>query len=136
VDKFTLAALEATLRHYRDENEAWREIPTLRALREPAQTTKQRGQKLRRLIGAIPAKIEIALCEAQAGAGSLPTTTVPSFALKIKPEAISLEEFARRLRLGEPSIWGYIRENAFWLDCRTIQDEELKECAVVIQKAL
>lgn len=136
VDKFTLAALEATLRHYRDEDEAWREIPTLRALREPAPQVRKRAQKLARFIGEVPARTKIQASQAQAGAGALPMQTVPSFTVTIVPHEISLEEFARRLRVGEPSVWGRIHEGAFWLDCRTLQDDEVKECAFVIGKSL
>ncbi|HVF09511.1 MAG TPA: L-seryl-tRNA(Sec) selenium transferase, partial [Abditibacteriaceae bacterium] len=105
VDKFTLAALEATLRHYRDEAEAWREIPTLAALAEPVENVKKRAQKLKRLIGAqTNANIRVLPSHAQAGAGSLPTQTLPSFAVAITPRNISLDAFARGLRASTPSV--------------------------------
>ena len=135
-DKFTLAALEATLRHYRDEVEAWREIPTLRALSEPIQHVKQRAQKLARLLKGQPAQIEVRSSLAQVGAGALPTTNIESFALCLTPETLSLEDFARSLRIGQPSIWGRIHAEAFWIDCRTLQDDELKECALAVKKVL
>ena len=136
VDKFTLAALEATLRHYRDEAEAWREIPTLRALCEPAPQVKKRAQKLVRLLENVPARLEVRASHAQAGAGALPTQTIPSFAVVITPRGASLKEFAQRLRIGEPSIWGRINGGAFWLDCRTLQEDEVKECAILIGESL
>lgn len=135
-DKFTLAALEATLRHYRDEDEAWREIPTLRALAEAPEQVKKRAQRLVRLLRGVAANLKIRDSQAQAGAGALPTQTVPSFALTIAPHELPLQEFARRLRLGEPNVWGRIHDGAFWLDCRTLRDEELKVCADVVGKAL
>ncbi|HEY0073885.1 MAG TPA: L-seryl-tRNA(Sec) selenium transferase [Abditibacteriaceae bacterium] len=135
-DKFTLAALEATLRHYRDEDEAWREIPTLRALGEPLSEVKKRAQKLARMLQKLPAQIEVRSSRAQAGAGALPTTTIDSFAVCLAPPQLSLAELARRLRINNPSIWGRIHENQFWLDCRTLSDDELKECALAIESSL
>ena len=135
-DKFTLAALEATLRHYRDEAEAWQEIPTLRALSEPLIVVQKRAQKLARMLQKTAARIEIRPSQAQAGAGALPTTTIDSSSVCLKPEHSSLEVFARRLRLNEPSVWGRIHDDMFWLDCRTLSEDELKECARVIEKAL
>lgn len=135
-DKFALAALEATLRHYRDEAEAWREIPTLRALGEPLTTVQKRAQKLARMLQKRAVQIEVRPSKAQAGAGALPTTTIDSFSVCLKPERSSLEEFARRLRLNEPSVWGRIHDDMFRLDCRTLGEDELKECALAIEKAL
>ena len=135
-DKFTLAALEATLRHYRDETEAWREIPTLRALGEPITVVQKRAQKLARMLQKVPAQIEVRPSQAQAGAGALPTTTIDSFSLCLKPENSPLAEFARRLRLHDPSVWGRIHDGMFWLDCRTLGDGELPECALSLGKAL
>ncbi len=135
-DKFTLAALEATLQHYRDEDEAWREIPTLRALSEPAQSVKIRAQKLARMLKIEAAKIEVRASQAQAGAGALPTNTIESFAVCIEPHKITLEDFARRLRTGEPSVWGRIHTEAFWIDCRTLQNDEVPECALAVKTAL
>ena len=55
VDKLTLAALEGTLRLYRDERVALAEIPTLRLLRLTAAELKQRGLRvLRRLRRQLP----------------------------------------------------------------------------------
>ncbi|MBV9867229.1 MAG: L-seryl-tRNA(Sec) selenium transferase [Abitibacteriaceae bacterium] len=137
VDKFTLAALEATLRHYRDEAEAWREVPTLNAIATPLEAVKKRAQKLHRLLrdacGNPPtAQLQAVASTAQAGAGALPTQTLPSFAIATTPPHLSLEEFAHRLRISDPSIWGRIHEGAFWLDCRTLRDEELNECVGAI----
>ena len=44
LDKMTLAALEATLRLYLDEERALREIPTLRMLAEPVEDVQQRAE--------------------------------------------------------------------------------------------
>jgi L-seryl-tRNA(Ser) seleniumtransferase len=134
VDKFTLAALEATLRHYLDEDEAWREIPTLRALSESVEIVKARAQKLARGLRGL--KVEIKASQAQAGAGALPTQTVPSFAVTISLHGIEVQEFARCLRQSNPSVWGRIHEGALWLDCRTLRDDEIKECARVVLESL
>ena len=56
LDKMTLAALEATLRLYLDEDEARREIPTLAMLSADESAVKQRAEGLVRAIEqAVPA---------------------------------------------------------------------------------
>jgi len=47
-DKLTLAGLEATLRLYRDEEEAIQAIPTLRMITQPLALVKRRAQNLTR----------------------------------------------------------------------------------------
>ncbi|MGV3724661.1 MAG: L-seryl-tRNA(Sec) selenium transferase, partial [Actinomycetota bacterium] len=57
VDKLTLAALEATLRLYRDEAKARREIPTLAALTAPAAEVRSRAERLAAVLEGLPAEV-------------------------------------------------------------------------------
>jgi L-seryl-tRNA(Ser) seleniumtransferase len=53
IDKLTLAALEATLRFYRDEEEAVNNIPTLKMLTMPVETIKKKAKRLHRNNGQL-----------------------------------------------------------------------------------
>ena len=64
VDKLTLAALAATLRHYRDPEEAERSIPLLMFLSTPLDNLKNRAERLAPQLAACPA---VASAEAIAG---------------------------------------------------------------------
>ncbi len=139
-DKMTLAALETTLRHYRNPDDCYavarREIPTLRAITAPATEVQRRARKLQRLLKGVPAEVTVRPSQAQAGAGALPTQTLPSWAVVIQIQTGSVEELARQLRIGTPGVWGYLREAALWLDLRTLRESEIAICAQAISQAL
>jgi L-seryl-tRNA(Ser) seleniumtransferase len=139
-DKMTLAALEATLRHYQNQDDnyaaARRDIPTLQAITTPSEEVRARALKLKRLLQGVPASIKVLAAQAQAGAGSLPTQFLPSFAVVLEPQQLRIDELARRLRSGSPSLWGRVQENALWLDCRTLRDGDLRLCARCIRAAM
>ncbi|RYD02047.1 hypothetical protein N752_26715 [Desulforamulus aquiferis] len=48
IDKFTVAALEATLREYLDSHRALQNIPTLRMLTEPIDIIQRRARTLQK----------------------------------------------------------------------------------------
>ena len=87
-DKATLAALEATLRLYRDPDRLTERLPTLRMLtRTPAQIrpTAERLQPV--LAAALGPGVEVSIqtCKSQIGAGSLPVDRLESLCLAIAP---------------------------------------------------
>src|SRR5439155_24102196 len=75
-DKFTLAALEATLRLYREPERARREIPVLRMLTESVENIRRRGEALREGVGKEASLIE---GESEVGGGSFPGTTLKTW---------------------------------------------------------
>jgi L-seryl-tRNA(Ser) seleniumtransferase len=128
-DKLTLAALEATLRHYLDPQEALREIPVLRMLAAPAEAIRKRCLRLcRKVRGALgeKAEVEIVAEPSQVGGGALPLTLLPGYAVAITPRWISVDSLAARLRLGEVPVIGRVQENRLLLNPRSLQagDEE------------
>ncbi|MDF2439731.1 MAG: L-seryl-tRNA(Ser) seleniumtransferase [Abditibacteriota bacterium] len=139
-DKMTLAALHATLIAYRDNSDdfalARQEIPTLRAITEAPENVKARAGRLARRLRGIPATIKVLSSQAQAGAGALPTQTLPSWAVVLQPHSLTIDEFARRLRASTPSVWGRVHNGALWLDIRTISDEEVAACAEALAQIL
>src|SRR5499426_4293027 len=86
VDKIRLAALEATLKLYRDPDRLAERLPTLRLLARPNVDIENLGQ---RLLPAVRAKlgegfkVEVIACTSQIGSGALPLETVPSAGLAI-----------------------------------------------------
>jgi L-seryl-tRNA(Ser) seleniumtransferase len=76
----------------------------------------------------LPLKASVGEGKAQIGGGTLPRSVIPSVTIDLLPDAISLAEFAARLRGGKPPLIGYIAGGRFKLDLRTIfprQDEEV-----------
>src|SRR5437879_12266369 len=122
IDKMTLAALEATLRHYqRDEAEL--HIPIWRMISaRPARIASRANDWVTRLQAqGIPARIQRG--ESTIGGGSLPGETLPTTLLPLDAAHIrlSLTELAKRLRLRSTPIVTRILRVTFVLAPRTVR---------------
>ena len=128
VGKTTLAALEATLRLYRDPDRLSQRLPTLRLLTRPLADIETTGQRLLPLIqAALGATVVVSLapCSSQIGSGALPVERLPSFALLCRPTAkkpgkalLALEAAFRGLPV---PVIGHIRDDAYHLDLRCLE---------------
>lgn len=139
LDKMTLAALEATLRLYRDEERAVREIPTLRALTMSVEETAERVDELMKQLTSASLAADFAAVDdvARAGGGSLPLTAIPSTVLAITPNKISVEELERALRLDGPvPIIARIHENRLVIDTRTFVHDDADVVIAALRAAL
>jgi L-seryl-tRNA(Ser) seleniumtransferase len=124
IDKLTLAALEATLRLYRDESRAVREIPTLRMLAQSFEDTCRQAAILEKLMkAACGPKDDIRLMdlESRPGGGSFPDMTLPTRCVTLVPAHMTVSALERRMRLSTPAIIARIENNRYILDPRTIQ---------------
>ncbi|MDY0041841.1 MAG: L-seryl-tRNA(Sec) selenium transferase [Desulforhabdus sp.] len=135
VDKMTLAALEATLRLYRDEAKALEDIPTLRMISVPLTTLEERAHHLATLLkesdGPDGMRIEVLQSLSQVGGGSLPGQYLPTFVVALSSSDMSTKKIESTLRSNKPPIIGRIESDQFLLDVRTIQFEEFP----IIQQA-
>lgn len=123
--KLTLAALEATLRRYRQSPDIAREIPTLRAFTRPMDEIRALGEALApKLAAALGAEFHIQLQEstAQIGSGALPTEELPTAVVSIEHPDLSADAISRKFRAADPPIIGRIKDDRFLLDLRTIFD--------------
>jgi L-seryl-tRNA(Ser) seleniumtransferase len=138
IDKLTLAALEATLLEYADDERAKENIPTLKMLVEDAEKIRARAKKIAALLrrDIKDAAIEIIKDSSQAGGGSLPEVDFVTFAISIKPGKITVNELEERLRGGQPSIVARIKGDSLILDPRTIAAEEVKIVVEGVKAAL
>ncbi len=101
IDKMTLAGLEATLRLYRDESLAAREIPTLRMLALPESTLKARARRLKKRLAELDPRVETTIIKdsSQVGGGALPLQVMPTALVGLRLDGFSaarLEEAFRR----------------------------------------
>ena len=124
LDKMTLAALEATLRAYVDEERAVREIPTLRMLTMPlAECLSLAGALADKVRLAVGESAEITVAEdiARAGGGALPITDIATAVVAVAPRSLGVVELEQRLRLGgEPAIVARVRDDRLLIDPRTL----------------
>jgi len=128
IDKLTLAALEATFCLYRDEAKAVRRIPTLRMLTMDINEIEQKALKLKENLKKLDtSRLRIDLTElfSKAGGGALPLLELPSKCLRIKIEGLSVNTLEKNMRKNSPPIIGRIEDDAFIIDPRTLQDDDL-----------
>ncbi|MEC9490994.1 MAG: L-seryl-tRNA(Sec) selenium transferase [Halanaerobiales bacterium] len=137
VDKFTLAALEATLKLYRNFEEAIVKIPTLRMLTETDQKVKKRAKDLfSYLVKNNKVSFKIEKDTARIGGGSYPLTKIKTYVLTIDSELISSEELAYKLRQAEMPIFSRIKNQKLIIDLKTVQPAEIKLLAAEINQVL
>jgi L-seryl-tRNA(Ser) seleniumtransferase len=132
IDKLTLAALEATLKLYRNQEQALRDIPTLAQLAVPLPELHGRAKTLLRLLKKNPVPgltIEIIPTTSQVGGGALPLTFMNSYALAFASNKESSSEMERRFRSFLPPIIGRIEKERFLLDVRTLQKADFSPIA-------
>ncbi len=138
VDKFTVAALEATLRIYWDEERAVREIPVLAMLTRKLEDLKKQAQKLQRLIKqkSSGGKLEIIEGKSTAGGGALPMADLPTYVVTYLPDGESSQVLARKLRLGDPPVIARVHQDRLYFDVRTVRAGEEKIIAEALGRAL
>ena len=128
-DKLTLAALEATLRIYRD-GEPLVEIPTLRMLSAGPDELQARSRSLAAALAKHGA--EVVASESFAGSGANPARPLPSFAVAL-PGGDAL---AGRLRAIRPiGVFARQADGRVLLDARSLLCEDLDAIAAAVQRA-
>ena len=131
VGKTTLAALEATLRLYRDPDRLTQRLPTLRLLTRPAADIAALGERLlpamQAAVGSL-ATVAVAGCDSQIGSGALPVERLPSAALVLRSTAKrpgkSLATLEAAFRALPAPVIGRIRDDAYCLDLRCLEAKD------------
>jgi len=130
VDKLRLAALEATLKLYRDPDRLAERLPTLRLLARPAVDVAAQAARLAPVVANALGEaftVDVVECHSQVGSGALPLETVPSAGLALRPRSGSgraLEGLAAALRALPVPVIGRIDNQVLVLDLRCLEDEE------------
>jgi L-seryl-tRNA(Ser) seleniumtransferase len=137
-DKLTLAALEATLMLYLDQERARREVPVLRMLLLDPEVLKKRASRVgRALRKETPgAGVEVVQLSSEAGGGSFPDVYLPSWGLAVQPAGTGVEKLEQRMRVQDVPIIGRIERDRLLIDMRTIREEEELELIAGIKAAL
>jgi len=140
VDKMTLAAFEATLHLYLDEERAKTEIPTLRMLFMNPEAIKRRAQKiaarLKQSVAADAAMIRIVKDASQSGGGALSEIYFDTFAVAIVPQNMTVNALEANLRKQKPPVIARIKDGALLLDARTVLDKEIPLLVTGVASAL
>jgi len=129
-DKLCLAALQTTVDLHLDQKIG--EIPALALLQTSEDELRARATAIASHLADLPVNIAIGRGRAKAGGGTLPKSNVPSVTIDFLPRDWSLAEFAASLRASNPPVIGYIANERFKLDLRTIfpQQDDNVICAI------
>lgn len=129
VDKLTIAALSATLLAYLTQDTITEQFPMLqrytRTIDELQITAERIADRLKVIFEKIAA-IEVYDTHSQIGSGSLPVETLPSIAVVLTPQTVSVEKLSEHFRHGSTPIIGRIEDDQLWFDVRTLYEREEK----------
>lgn len=128
LDKIRIAALEATLRLYRDPDRLKERLPTLRFLTRPQAEIAAQAARLAPEIDALLKphgySAVACTCESQVGSGALPIDTIPSAGLRLTGAGGNApEQLSARLRALPMPVIGRIRDGALILDLRCLDSD-------------
>jgi L-seryl-tRNA(Ser) seleniumtransferase len=137
-DKLILSALQTTVDLYLTQAEpepkgttrgkASSATPALAMLGTPLEELRARAEKILAGLSGLSLKASIGTGQGEIGGGTLPRSRFSSVTVDLWPDALTLSEFASRLRRAEPPVIGYVSANRFKLDLRTVfarQDDEV-----------
>ena len=123
-DKLCLAALQATVDLHLNQRHGV--IPTLAQLQVSEDELRARAASICNQLSRQSCNLQVAVASsvAKVGGGTLPRSKMPSVTIEIVPGNCSPLEFASRLRSATPPVIGYVANDCFRLDVRTIFPEQ------------
>ncbi len=128
VDKFTIAAMEATLRLYLDEEQAAEKIPVWKMLAIDENLLKSRAEKIAGQLSNLleAAEIGIQRSVSRVGGGASPAAELPTWLVTVKPKQaeVSAAELVARLRNGEPPLIIRLQHDTLLFDLRTVREDQ------------
>ncbi|MEF9953014.1 MAG: L-seryl-tRNA(Sec) selenium transferase [Clostridium sp.] len=129
IDKMTLAALEATLRIYLDEDMAMKEIPGLNMLSKKAEDLKKDASRLAKSLRAKikdRAVISIEKDFSQVGGGAMPLERLDTYIVTISPKNMKSIEVEKQLREADIPIVTRLYKDTIIIDVRTLFKDDYK----------
>ena len=138
IDKLDLAALEATLRLYREPERALREIPVLRMLALAAAAIGERAERVAHALRSVVPDVTITIEDetSEVGGGALPLQAIPTRVLALRPARGSAAELEARLRRGRPPVLVRVKGDRILVDLRTVQPADEAALLEALREAL
>ncbi|CAG0985962.1 L-seryl-tRNA(Ser) seleniumtransferase [Planctomycetaceae bacterium] len=134
-DKFTLSLLEATLKLYLDGDNALKHVPTLAAITRDPLEVKLSAERICATLKKAGLDVSTASATSQVGGGSTPGEFLPTTVIAWRGPFKSVDDVARRLRLGTPCVFARIENDALLFDSRSLlpgQEEELAAAILAV----
>ncbi|MGL5245426.1 MAG: L-seryl-tRNA(Sec) selenium transferase [Sarcina sp.] len=137
VDKFTLAALESTFKHYMSEEEAIKKIPTLAMMTLTKEELKARCLEFMSMLNKLDNSYSIKIEEGYStvGGGSMPESELSTYLIKINSNNnISTEILEKELRENYVPIICRVNKGSICIDVRTLLEEDYEEIYKALKK--
>jgi L-seryl-tRNA(Ser) seleniumtransferase len=134
-DKLILTLLESTAQTYLEAAAGGKPpaLPLLDMLQASTESLTARGEAIGAQLDGLPLTWKLGESTSQVGGGTMPKSAIPSVTLDLHPHDLKLPVFAKRLRLQERPVIGYIAEERFRLDLRTIFPRQDAQVATAIR---
>lgn len=140
VDKFTISALEATLKLYLDEEMVLEKIPTINMLSLSKNELENRASILKRKLKSEidEEKITIDIVDeySEVGGGSLPLEKLPTKCICISSHSLSISKFENSLRNFDIPIITRVHRDKIYIDVRTLKESEFDTIVKGVLNAL
>jgi L-seryl-tRNA(Ser) seleniumtransferase len=139
IDKLTLAALEATLKLYLDEEAAIKEIPVLRMLTISMEELYAKADNLyNKLSTKLGDKCSLAVIDefSEVGGGSMPMHRMPTRAISLITSELSIDRLEEALRGYRTPIVARINKDRLIIDVRTVFEDEFDIIAEALEEIL
>jgi len=137
IDKLTLAALEATLRHYLLATNVTERIPALRAMTESVDSVRNRAENLLgRLDEAVGDNFSFILMDGASlsGGGALPTREIPTVLVAVTARNLTAQALERSLRDSDPPVIARIADDQVLLDSRTLHNSDADDIVAAFRR--
>ncbi len=138
VGKLTLAALEATLKHYVDDADALSSIPALAMLSASTDTLAGRANDLSRSLEQALPDEQFLVCSdvGYAGGGSLPDKALETVVVQWRPSQMGADDALEALRKAEVPVIARIRDEAVCFDLRTVPPGDFDDLVAAVTAAV
>jgi L-seryl-tRNA(Ser) seleniumtransferase len=137
IDKLTLAALEATLQHYRDGT-AESEVPVWRMIDASVAAIRTRALTWAERLTALGLSAAVVEGDSTVGGGSLPGETLPTALCAVeRPEGVrDAADMAARLRGSSTPVVARVLHSRLLLDPRTVLPEQDEALLTAVERCL
>ena len=138
VDKYTLAALNATLFEYYDEKSAMKNIPILNMITIKKEELRTKAEKIYKMFSeklkdnksdknSIESKVtlEVEEIKDQVGGGTVPNVFLDGYAISLVLKDKASEKIERELRDLDVPIIARVAHDKVYFDVRTILDDDI-----------
>jgi len=136
-DKIHLALLASILRQYLHQPTIAKKNTTVHLFSRTKTNLDKISKKLHSLIDQQHHKyIKIIDSEGRAGSGAYPVHPIPSISFQINSPKYTAEKLARKLRLNDTPVFGYIENDLFHINSLTLLEEDLSILSNILNAIL